>query len=377
MKSELKDSKRRVLLVSAYPFSQTSRGIDVLTEAFEREGWDVEHLNFPRTFYTPKIPAPPDIKFRLLQSSLTWLPYIDRFMWWLPRCLFEIIRLINIRSLGNIVNLSSYDFVVLESGKPLFLLPEIPGTVKMIYRQSDSVNLVLGRGRWYRELENAAFRISSLIILKKDIYRNYVPKNSLKRTVIVENGMTFPDEMVAKNPFRKGSLNAIYVGLHPLDMKTLLLLLKRLKNVDFHIIGPCLNVFQRQILRKFSNFFYEKFLAKEIYFPMLKHSDVAIFPFIRTEKMKWFGLTSKFLHFMYFKLPIVSYYTGLPGEFGKLPVKFVKDRFDFIDKVADSIMEKPVTYTVDFDYYSLRMRMNEYRKVVRELRRFDGEAATC
>ena len=49
-KFELEDSKQRVLLVSSYPFSQTSRGMDVLTEAFEREGWNVDHLNFREHF---------------------------------------------------------------------------------------------------------------------------------------------------------------------------------------------------------------------------------------------------------------------------------------------------------------------------------------
>jgi len=348
-----------------------------LTESFERESWDVDHLNFPRAYYTPKIPPPPDTRVRCLQSSLTWLPYIDRFMWWVPRALFELIRLINIRSLGNIVNLSSYDFVVLESGKPLLLLPELPRTVRIIYRQSDSVNLVLGRGRWYCELENTAFRISSLIILKKDIYKNYIPKDYWERTVVVENGMICTGEVSKRNPFRRSSLNAIYVGLHPLDMKTLLLLLRRLKNVDFHIIGPCLNAFQRQILRFFPNFLYAKFLARETYMPMLEHSNVAIFPFVRTRKMKWFGLTSKFLHSMYFKLPIVSYATGLPGEFGELPVKFAKDRIDFADKVAGSIAEKPITYEVDFDYYSPQMRMNEYRQVIRSLQISDNRKITC
>ena len=373
----MEDSKQRVLLVSSYPFSQTSRGMDVLTEAFEREGWNVDHLNFPRAFYTPKIPPPQGIKVRSLQPSLTWLPYIDRFMWWIPRCLFEIIRSINIRTLDGIVNLSSYSFAVLESGKPLLLLPEMPDTVKIIYRQSDSVNLVLGRGRWYCELENAVFRNATLTILKKDVYRNYVPKNCRDKIVVVENGMAFPDEISARNPFREDSLNAIYVGLHPLDMKTLLLLLRRLRAVDFHIIGPCLNVFQRQILRIFSNFFYSRFLPKEVYMPMLKHSDVAIFPFVRTKKMRWFGLTSKFLHSMYFKLPIVSYYTGLPGEFEELPVKFAGNRTDFVDEVENSIMKKPVTYAVNFDYYSPQMRMNEYRQVVRDLQKSDSKTAAC
>jgi len=351
--------------------------MDVLTESFEREGWDVDHLNFPRVFYTPKIPPPAGTKVRCLQPSLTWLPYIDRFMWWIPRGLFEIVRRINTRSLGRVVNLSSYDFAVLESGKPLLLLPEISETVRIIYRQSDSVNLVLGRGHWYRELENAAFRISSLIILKKGIYKNYIPKDCWERAVVVENGMALPDELSAGNPFRRGSLNAIYVGLHPLDTRTLLLLLRRLRNVDFHIIGPCLNTFQRRILRFLPNFIYAKFLPKEIYMPMLKHSSVAIFPFIRTKKMKWYGLTSKFLHSMYFKLPIVSYATGLPGEFEKLPVKFAKNRSDFVDKVADSLMEKPITYAVDFDYYSPRVRMNEYRKIVRDLQVSGSRRISC
>ena len=101
--------------------------------------------------------------------------------------------------------------------------------------------------------------------------------------------------------------------------------------------------------------------------PVLKHADLAIFPFVRTERMKWFGLTSKFLHFMYFGLPVVSYPTGLPGEFDGLPVRFAADRRAFVNHVGEALTGKPVSYNLDFTYYGPEARLEEYRAVVRGL----------
>ena len=345
--------------------------MDVLTQAFEIEGWDVHHLTFPRVFYTPDIKAPPDKGIRCIQPPRARVPYVDRYMWWLPRRIFEAIRKHNVRTLRGAVDFKKYDIIVLESGKPLFLLPEIHKagiSDRLVYRQSDSVRLVLGRGKWYRDLEDRAFQVSSRIILKKKLYEDFIPEKFRTNAVTVENGMALPDETDAGAPFTPGSQNAVYVGLHALDAETLQKLLSDFPDVIFHIIGPCLRSHQKRRLKRFTNFKFTRFLPKEEYMPMLRHADLAIFPFVQTENMKWFGLTSKFLHFMYFQLPIVSFPTGLPGEFKDLPVHFANSRQDFIDHVRRALDEKPVVYNIDFEYYSPQSRMDEYRAVVRNLK---------
>jgi len=344
--------------------------MDVLTQAFELEGWATDHLTFPRVFYTPDIKFTEGSRVHSILPARALIPYIDRFMWWFPGFLFEIIRRHNVRSLGDTVDFTDYDCIVLESGKPLFLLPEIRksgSSARLVYRQSDSVRLVLGKGRWYRALEDDVFRDSFRIILKKKLYKEYIPEKFRGKAVTVENGMALPDISSVENPFKPGSRNAVYVGLHALDAHTLKRVLETQPELNLHVIGPCLTRFRQHQLSRYPNFFYRDFLPKEVYMPMLKSADLAIFPFVRSDRMKWFGLTSKFLHFMYFNLPIVSYPTGAPGEFDGLPVHFADNPQDFADCVKTAIDEKPVEYNIDFEYYLPESRMEEYRQVVKTL----------
>jgi len=357
----------RVLLVSAYPFSHSSRGMDVLTQAFELEGWITHHLCFPHVSYIPRLSPPTDTQVRCITPRLSWFPYVDRYMFFLPRFLFELVRRINVRTVKGYIDFDDYNLVVLESGKALFLLPEIPPSLAICYRQSDSVKLALGKGRWYCQLEDDIFGRAKRIILKKPFFIDQVPEADRKKTVIIENGMALPETSGRPSPFPSGTHNAVYVGLHVLDEYTLKLLLQKLPRIEFHIVGPCLRSASRRRLRKYANYHEYLFLSKEEYMPMLEHGHLAIFPFVRTKAMKWFGLTSKFLHFMYFQLPIVSYPTGLPGEFDGLPVFFALSPEGFVSQVNDAIRKKPVDYNIDFGYYSSESRMAAYRNLVKEL----------
>ena len=358
---------KKVLLVSAYPYSRSSRGMDVLTQAFECEGWDVHHLTFPNVFYTPEIPPPSDTKTTMHYARKSWFPYIDRYMWRLPCFAYYIIRRLNTNTIRSVINLADFDVIVLESGKPLFLLHLIPPHVTVVYRQSDSVRLVLGKNPWYRKEEDDAFSQADLIILKKKLYTDFVPAALRHKTRVIENGMAVSEGTVNINPFSKDTLNAVYNGLHALDVSILCMLCDSYPEVNFHIIGPCLRPGGIKKLRRFNNFQHYPFLVKETYMPMLEFADLAIFPFTRNETMKWYGLTSKFLHFMLFKLPIVSCPTGFPGEFDGLPVRFAEGAEEFRDAVGLMLGQKPVEYPIDLKRYSAESRLDEYRKVVSEL----------
>jgi hypothetical protein len=255
---------RKVLLVSSYPYSLSSRGMDVLTNCFEEESWSVDHLTFPRMFITPSVSTPKNTQVNCILAKKTFFPYIDRIMFWIPAFAFNIIkRMNNHKAIG--IDFSKYDYIVLESGKPLFLMDLIP------------------------------------------------EKTPIKRK------------------------NAVYVGLHQLDFLTVKALVEECPECSFHIIGPCLRKKQVRGLKNYRNFNYYDFLSKEEYMPMLKWASFAIFPFRRTESMKWFGLTSKFLHFMYFNLPIISYPTGVDGEFKNLPVYFADSIPLFVKSVKEII----------------------------------------
>ena len=358
----------KVLLVSPYPYSHSSRGMDVLTRCFEEEGWETHHLVFPRVFYTPHVSPPADTKVSCLWAKKSWFPYIDRIMYWMPPFLFHLMKRVNYQTVKNI-DFTQYDYIILESGKPLFLMDVIPSDIPLIYRLSDSVRYVLGKNPSYIALEDKIFERGERLIFKKKIYLDFLSEDQKDKSVVIENGMALPSNLNGESSFPEGSKNAVYVGLHRLDRETLEQTLSENRDCAFHIIGPCLGKSSIKSLGKHSNFRYYPFLSKEEYMPLLRDADLAIFPFVRNETMKWFGLTSKFLHFMYFHLPVVSYPTGFPGEFNDLPVEFAADKVEFSRKVT-RILEKgeKVDYNLDFSYYSQESRDREYKKFIGSLK---------
>ncbi len=341
--------------------------MDVLTCCFEEEGWDVDHLTYPRFFHTPAISSPENSRVNTILAPISKLPYIDRIMFWVPHFVFNIIKAVNNCTVKQ-MDFSRYDYAVLESGKPLFLMDIIPEDVPIIYRLSDSVQLVLGKNPGYHALEKKVFERAYKMIFKKRIYLQCLDNHQRGKTTVIENGMAIPEVLSTRKPFVEGSQNAVYVGLHQLDCATVKALLKNCPLCNFHIIGPCLRKTQVRSLKRHKNFFYYPFMSKEEYMPFLRDAALAIFPFKRTKLMMWFGLTSKLLHFMYFRLPIVLYPTGLEGEFDGLPVRFADSVSDFVTEVQD-VLERggKVDYDLDFEYFSNECRKNEYKNFIRKL----------
>jgi hypothetical protein len=340
----------------------------MLTQSFGDCGWDVTHMTFPNTLYTPKSMSRNVEEITTIRARFTLFPYIDKFMWWLPKRLYQVIRGINRLAVRKCLDWNNFDVIVLESGKPLFLVDVIPGNAFVVYRQSDSVKLALGKGQWYIAEEDSVYQRADLIVLKKKLYSKYIPSDYRNKIRVIENGLGFSQILSDVNPYLEKSRNAIYVGLHRLDVNTLKIILEKNPHIDFHLVGPCLGTIQGKLLRKkYANFFFHGFLERSSFLPMIKYADLAFFPFRRSESMKWYGLTSKYLHFMYFNLPIVSYPTGLPGEFDGLPVYFAKDAEEFSFLVSKALGLKPLHYNIDFENYSERSRLREYCRLVEEI----------
>ena len=358
---------KKVLLVSPYPYSKTSRGIDVLTECFEDLGWETSHLTFPNVFYTVSKSNSSHTNVKEIISNKAFIPYVDGLMWWFPKPLFRIMQYYQ-SSKSRFVDFSVYDYVFLESGKPLFLLNIIPENTKIIYRQSDSVRYILGKNKYYIALEDTVFEKADKIIVVKERFKKILDDNIQMKTSVIRNGYSFESNFEIRNPYMINSKNAIYVGLTKLDVNTLKNLCQKIPDLNIHVFGACLTKMDLWKLKGMDNFYFHGFQPKEKYLGYIKYANAAIFPFKNWDGMKWVGFTSKYLNFMYYKLPVVSYLTGEAEEFSGMGVVFASDADDFVEKVQRVLQSgKKVDSGIDFDYFSHEQRKKEYQEFIKTL----------
>ena len=357
---------KKVLLISQYPYSKTARGMDVLTECFEELNWDTSHLTFPNVFYTVKKtkPFPTTVKEYIARKAI--IPYVDSLMRWFPKPLFTMMLSYQKRK-TSFIDFAAYDYIVVESGKPLFLLDSIPESIKIIYRQSDSVRHILGKNKYYIGLEDKILHKAEKIIVVKERYKKLLDEKFHKKVQVIRNGLSIPENIKLTNPYQGNSTNAVYVGIKMLDVKTLKEICLKNPNLKVHIFGTCLTKLDLLRLRKIKNFFYYGFQPREKYLPFIKYADVAICPYKDWYGMKA-GFTTKYLNFMYFKLPIVSYSAGQESEFAGMGVYFVSGAEEFADKVSQIIRSKEkVNLKIDFNFFSHNERKKEYRQLINSL----------
>lgn len=341
--------------------------MDVLTECFEEELWETSHLQFPVVSYSVNKSKKFETKVIEYRAEKALVPYVDGFMKWFPKWMFNLMVKYQ-RLKAKMIDFSFYDYVVIESGKPLFLMDLIPNSVKIIYRQSDSVRHVLGKNRYYIALEDEVYERAHKIIVVKDRFKNLLPNSIQEKTVVIRNGYSFPKGIEYNNPYAGDRKNAIYVGLTKLDPVTLTEICKINSDLDVHIFGNCITPWHLKKLNSIPNFYYHDFAPREVYLSYIKYADVAIFPFKPWDAMEWVGFTSKYLNFMYFKLPIVSYLTGEKSEFDGMGVHFPETPEEFALKVKELLEDGGrVDSGVDFNFFSHEERKREYKTFIGEL----------
>ncbi|MCG8453865.1 MAG: glycosyltransferase [Spirochaetales bacterium] len=350
---------KRVLLVSPYPYTPTNRGMDLLTLAFENAGWETHHLIFPNVFYTVKKKKTFQTQVVELKAKKTLIPYVDSLMKRLPSWVFQWILQHHKKAVRHI-NFAQYDAVVLESGKPLFLQDLIPAGCQKIYRQSDSVRLVLGKNPDYIALEDKMIAQSDHVLVVKERFRDSIPQVHQDKVHLIINGFSFPANHDYPNPYPPGSKNAIYVGLTDLDAECILETCKKNPDITFHFFGAGLKRIKRQI-KGLPNLMNHGFTSMAEHLPYLTHATLYVFPFQRNELMSLVGLTSKFYMAMRCQLPIVCYRMEPAEEFKNLPVDFCDSPQEFAETVFQ-VAQKPTPreYPLPWKKLSRESRLKEY-----------------
>ena len=361
VKSTIGTDMKSVLLVTPYPYTLSTRGMDLLTRAFESSGWDTQHVQFPRVFYSleKRTFFPTTVKEK--KSYTVWIPYIDALMKKLPQWIFRWILRNHRRSVNNI-DWNSYDLIVLESGKPLFLLDLVGERTTLVYRQSDPVGLFLGENPQYIRLENEIYEKSAYILTPKDRFRDLTPAEHRHKVSVIPNGIHIPKGVELKNPFPPGSVNAVYVGLAPLDVDTIEVVSNGNPNVTFHLFGTGVRGVSAIRLKRKKNVVIHGFVSSRIFIPYLAHATMYVFPFRRSERFENIGITSKYYMAMRFGLPIVSYPMGPAEEFRELPVSFCLDSREFCQSVK-RIAAAPykVQYDLEWDKLEYGYLLDSYR----------------
>lgn len=355
----------RVLVVSSIPWSNSNRGIDIFCQALAEEGHNVTHLLFP-VYKMKKKPTPSSGKFiQQIYANSILIPYDDDTMFWLPKIAMKLIHYSHIKNIKEI-SFTSYDLIVIESGKPLFLIDIIPKKVSLIYRQSDPVWMLM-KSKYLRELEKKAIRKSNLVLIVRDLFLNYIDFDSRNKVFTWKNGFNVSIPGKIGNPyFQNGLKKAVYLGFTPIDYRTLDYISLIHSDVEFHIIGNrCLSYSEMRKLKKRKNIFIHGYMHPKDYLPYIKHADFAIVPYNKRMKaFKFVGLSSKYLLFMYFNLPIVSYKPGAIEEFRDLPVLFAEDIDEFSKQVDIAKEIGKVNYDIDFNYYSYNGRKKELLEIL-------------
>lgn len=365
----------RFTLVSSTPWTPSNRGMDILAEMLVRNNQQVSLITFPN-FPWSKSPITTSLNvcgktIESLNPKSPFIGYIESLMWWSPRFLFHLLQKITTYTIPSI-DFENTDIVILESGKPLLLLDKIPLGKKIIYRQSDPLELVLSKNPYFIELEHRIIKRADLtIVVRKSIlkyYQEYYPELT-KKMVVSVNGFNIPLSNIEYNPYYSNDRpKGVYLGYSPIDWKTLVALAENIKDAEFHIIGNCLSKIEANKLKKYKNVILHGNMRPNKYIPYIKNADFAIIPYkLNWSGRKWIGLNSKYLMFMFFGLPIVSYRVGALDEFNNLDILFCDTQKEFVEAVK-KIASRPqkLNYDINWAYYSKEGRMAELKAILSE-----------
>ena len=138
-----------ILVVSDREYKKTSRGIDIITTYLAGKGHSIDHLVFFRRKRFPEVQVAENIRQLYFYDSIKL--HRGKLQFLIPGFILLAYFRHLIRNQTSI-NFKKYDYVVLESGYPIYLAGEINS--KIIYRQSDSTHISFNSNRnFYQELE--------------------------------------------------------------------------------------------------------------------------------------------------------------------------------------------------------------------------------
>ena len=253
----------RILVVSDREYKKTTRGIDIITTFFAENNCLVDHLVFFKREKFPEKQISENIRQLYFFDSLKL--YRSRIQFLFPGFLLLLYFRYIIRNQTS-VDFSIYDYVVLESGHPIYLALEIEN--KIIYRQSDATEISFNSNRrFYTKLEMNTIR--KACIVSSALQRIYYPK-----LYIFKFNYTHSGYLPVNNKIRTiKDKSFVYLGGGKLDWNLIIKICKKYPDYMFHIVGN---------FRKFTslkNIIFHGYIDHSIYQEICLNSDVCIIPY--------------------------------------------------------------------------------------------------
>lgn len=289
---------KKVLIVSGQAYSKSNRSIDTITDFFLKEQIKIDHLAFGNNRIKPlnKVNIYNNSEFNQLYSELSWFSYLGKMGEKFPTILLKWIKKKTIETV-SFVQWEKYDLIVLETGKPLFLLDVIPKEIPIICRQSDPLEISIRSDRdYFKEMEKNSIERSILtLVAHKKASEQY---NLPHKTIEWKSGFEVK-EMEGNNEITN---SIVYMGMFKLDLDLIKFLALEFPEMSIEIIGN----YEDTLNLKNVNF--HGYLENSKYTKLIKKSKAFFIPYHAEEvdRMKKLGMTSKFYIPMSLGKPILS-----------------------------------------------------------------------
>jgi hypothetical protein len=279
----------KILVVSDREYKKTSRGIDLITTLLSEKGHYVDHLVFFRRKRFQEKQVTDNIRQFYLYDCIKL--YRGKLQFIFPG--FILLAYFQYIIKKSKIDFQQYDYVVLESGHPLYLGLNIQN--KIIYRQSDPTNICFNSNRkFYVKLET--------IVIKKAVFvtsalndKYYIPEYKDK-IVLWHSG--FIPCINSNNP----SADRYFIIMGgELDWKILKKMAIRYPDFNFYVIGiPGRKMNIKNIITK-------GYLEYNEYQKLLLSSLLTIIPFSNNyvRQLKQVSFTAKILASMQLGKPIL------------------------------------------------------------------------
>lgn len=328
----------KILIVSCQKYSKTNRSIDTITEFCLEQGYYVDHLVFGTNKLKKQKKELNNYKannFKQLYSKPSYFSYLGPMGKYFPDYLLKFIEKQTAKT-TSFIEVSEYDLVILETGKPLFLLDRIPGNIPIVCRQSDPLEISLrGNRDYFVELEKKAFKRSKFtLVAHKKAVESYSEIDNL-----IEWKSGFEYKLLEKKIDKKSSKkNVTYMGMFKLDIELIKELASDNLDTNFHIIGNYEDVL------KLSNVKFHGYLNYNEYIKILEVTDCFFVPYHLEEvnRMKKLGLTSKYYIPMSMGIPILT------REYGAIVSDIIE--FNIYSYVEMNIAKEKLKYILSNEH---------------------------